>query len=297
MGPGNGGARVCPWYGPIIPGRLHLSRSRGRIGRRTVKTAASIAIIDFVGNYNKDLDTGESNVEARAVVAREFLRTHPDTYDFLVIFSTFEFATGDALAFHWGVQNKVQGLGLAQYDVSHLFGSAGRLLGYIDMAALTRYVTDPLQPAFETVLATLGHEMLHQWSGRARFVDASGHLSAALLGRDNSHWSDLLDTNASVLYGHKWRDNHDGTFTSEAMRKFFSPLDLYLAGVYSEAEVPPFLLIDNPQHDPTVLPQANITVQGTARTDHHRRGDCGRRSPNTGGGSRRQRPSALPGFC
>jgi len=131
-----------------------------------------IAIIDFVGNYNKDLDTGESNVEARAVVAREFLRTHPDTYDFLVVFSTFEFTTGDALAFHWGVQNKVQGLGLAQYDVSHLFGSDGRLLGYIDMAALTRYVTDPIQPAFETVLTTLGHEMLHQWSGRARFMDA-----------------------------------------------------------------------------------------------------------------------------
>jgi subtilase family serine protease len=226
----------------------------------------NVAIIDFVGNYNKDLDTGESNVEARAVVAREFLRTHPDTYDFLVVFSTFEFATGDALAFHWGVQNKVRGLGLAQYDVSHLFGSAGRLLGYIDMAALARYVTDPLQPAFETVLTTLGHEMLHQWSGRVRFMEASGQLSAALLGRDSSHWSDLLDTHASVLYGHKWRNNHDGSFTSQAIRKFFSPLDLYLAGVYSAAEVPPFLLIDNPQHDPTVLPQPNITVQGTART-------------------------------
>src|SRR5947207_12833586 len=45
----------------------------------------SIAIVDFVGNYDQRLATGENNVEARAVVAREFLRTHPDTYDFLVV--------------------------------------------------------------------------------------------------------------------------------------------------------------------------------------------------------------------
>jgi hypothetical protein len=70
-----------------------------------------IALIEFAGNYDKELENGAPNVEARAVVAREFLRTHADAYDFLVVFSTFEFASGEAVAFHWRVQNSVQGIG------------------------------------------------------------------------------------------------------------------------------------------------------------------------------------------
>ncbi|MGE3540694.1 MAG: CARDB domain-containing protein [Candidatus Tectimicrobiota bacterium] len=224
-----------------------------------------VAIIDFVGDYARTLPGGRQNIEARAVVAQEFFRTHPDQYDFLVLFSTFDFQTGEAAALHWGVQNTVQGIGIAPYNVAHLFGSAGRLLGYIDMAALSRHVLDPLQPRFEDTLSILGHEVLHQWSGRARFLDAQGQVSYALLGRNGAHWSDLLDTNASVLYGHKWRDNRDGTFTSEAVRKFLSPLDLYLAGWYRADEVPPFVLIDSPGHDPTLVPQPGLTLPGTAR--------------------------------
>ncbi|MDH3599207.1 MAG: hypothetical protein OEU26_06155, partial [Candidatus Tectomicrobia bacterium] len=227
---------------------------------------SQIAIIDFVGNYNRRLDSGQDNVEARAVVAQEFLRTHPDSYDFLVVFSTFEFATGNATALHWQVQNQVAGIGLRTFDVSHRFGSDGRLLGYIDMAALSRHATDPLQPTFEDTLSILGHEVMHQWSGRARFIDEHGELSTALLGKDDSHWSDLLQTNASVLYGHKWRDNGNGTFTSEAIQSFFSPLDLYLAGWYAADEVSPFFLIDNPNHNTAVPPTPDMTVEGTSRT-------------------------------
>jgi hypothetical protein len=68
------------------------------------------------------------------------------------------------------------------------------------------------------------------------------------------------------LYGHKWRDNRDGTFTSEAVRRFFSPLDLYLAGFYQASEVPPFWLIESPEHQADVTPKPGITVQGRAHT-------------------------------
>jgi hypothetical protein len=142
-----------------------------------------IAILDFAGTYDRHLDGGSPNTEARAVVAREFFRTHPDAYDFLVVFTTFGFQTDGVDAMHWGVQNQVQGIGLAPYDVSELFGSAGRLLGYIDMADLSSHSADPIEPAFEKTLSTLGHEVLHQWSGRVRFVDAQGYISNALLGR------------------------------------------------------------------------------------------------------------------
>jgi subtilase family serine protease/fibronectin type 3 domain-containing protein/flagellar hook assembly protein FlgD/Tol biopolymer transport system component len=236
----------------------YLAVHRSDLGR--------VAVMDFAGNYDSTLDSGADNLEARAVVAREFFRTHPDTYDFLVVFSTFEFDSADRVAMHFGVQNQVRGIGLGQFDESHLFGSNGHLLGYIDMGALSRHQTDSLKPAFESTLATLGHEVMHQWSGRARFVDAEDKVSTALLGQDGNHWSDLLDTNASVLYGHKWRDNHDGTFTSEAVLRFFSPLDLYLAGFYQASEVPPFLLIESPEHPADALPKAGITVHGRATT-------------------------------
>ncbi len=67
-----------------------------------------ISIIELSGNYDKALSDGTSNVEPRAVVAQEFLRTHPDNYDFIVVFSTFEFDTGDAMAFYHRLQNQVQ---------------------------------------------------------------------------------------------------------------------------------------------------------------------------------------------
>ncbi|HEX5057249.1 MAG TPA: prenyltransferase/squalene oxidase repeat-containing protein, partial [Gammaproteobacteria bacterium] len=229
----------------------------------------AVSVIDFAGNYNKTVNSRD-NLEPRAVVAREFFRTHADNYDFLVVFTTFEFNSGDAAAFHLGLQNHIKGIGLPQYDHSTLFGSKGRLGGYIDMAALSRWVMDPLRPEFERVLAVMGHEMLHQWSGNVRFDQGQGP-ETALLGDDDSHWSDLLDTNASVLYGHKWRDNHDGTFTSEGFRKFLSPLDLYLAGLYRADEVPPMTLIVNPALDPRVTPEQGLlvhgtTISGTART-------------------------------
>lgn len=224
-----------------------------------------ISIIEISGNYNKELAPGQPNVEPRAVIAREFFRTHPDRYDFIVAFSSFEFDTGEALAFHWPVQNKVKGIGVPEFDVSNLFGSQGKLQGFTDMAALTRYKTDPLDPEFETVLSVMAHEILHQWASHVRFRLPDGSVSEGLLGRDNSHWSYLLDTDASVEYGAQWKDNGDGTFTAVGTRKFFSPLDLYLMGFYRKEEVPPFFLIENPAIDKRQFPQENVTITGTRR--------------------------------
>lgn len=230
-----------------------------------VEDRGHVSVIDFSGNYDADLPDGSPNSEARAVVAKEFYRTHADEYDFLVVFSAFEFDSGDAVAFHMGVQNKVEGIGVPIFDNSVEFGSDGKLQGYIDMAALSRYEVDPFNPDFEFLLGVLSHEILHQWAAKVRFKNPDGSLNEGLLGKDNAHWSYLLDSNASVEYGAKWRDNGDGTFTATAVRKFFSPLDLYLMGLYRADEVPPFTLIENPEIDKTQLPRENVTVAGVPR--------------------------------
>ncbi len=255
---------LLPWFayadnpGPIDPFPL-----TGAYSANFVRDQDHVSIIEIAGDYNRTLISGQSNAEPRAVVAQEFFRTHPDEYDFLVVFSTFEFDTGDAVALHWGVQNKVQGIGLPQYDNTELYGSDGKLQGYIDMAAVSRWSMEPLDPAMENTLSTMAHETLHQWSAFVKYKDSGGSDSEALLGRDGAHWSYLLDTDASVLYGSDWKDNGDGTFTSVGTRTFFSPLDLYLMGMYSSEEVPPMVLIENSEIDKTLPPQENVTISGT----------------------------------
>ncbi|MBC3872944.1 CARDB domain-containing protein [Undibacterium flavidum] len=232
---------------------------------RHLKDKNDVSVIQLTGNYGIKSGDGQVNVEPRTVIAKEFYRTHPDHYDFIVVFSNFEFDTGDALASHLGVQNKVKGLGIPQFDNTKEFGSSGKLLGYIDMAALSRYTTNPFNPDFESVLRTFSHEFLHQWGARVRFKAADGTLSTALLGKDNSHWSFLLNSGASVEYGNQWRDNSDGSFTSTGGYQFFSPLDLYLMGMYKKNEVPTFFLIDNPNIDKNRLPLSGVTVSGVRR--------------------------------
>lgn len=229
-----------------------------------VEDRDQIAIMNFAGNYDKKLASGEFNLEARSVVAKEFFRTHPDQYDFLVVFSSFEFDTGDALAFYLGVKNDIKGIGRAEFDNTQLFGSDGKLQGFIDMAALNRYELDPLKPNFDKVLSVLSHETMHRWGSFVKYKNSAGDFSDSLLGHQDAHWSYKLDSSASVMYGADWRDNKDGSFTSAMTRKFFSPLDLYLMGIYGASEVPPFMVIQNDEIDKEQFPKLNDTIAGSA---------------------------------
>ena len=137
------------------------------------------------------------------------------------------------------------------------------------MGNLSKLVSEPLDPKFEDTLYLLSHEIMHRWAARAKFRDSSGNSSSALLGKDGSHWSFLLDSGGSLMYGNRWQDNGNGTFTSlmpQSEQKFYSPLDLYLMGMIDKSKVPPMLLIDSPGVDPGRLPEAGVTISGTAKT-------------------------------
>lgn len=237
----------------------------GQFKARLLRDANHLALMELSGSYDRDQAGGAINVEPRTVVANEFYRTHQDRYDFLVVFSTFEFDTGESLAFHLGVQNKVKGIGIAQYNNTASFGSQGKLQGYIDMAALSRYVSNPFDAGFDKVLQIFAHEFLHQWGANVRYRNSVGELRGDMLGKDDAHWSFLLSSGASVAYGKQWRDNGNGTFTSVAHGQFFSPLDLYLMGMYKKEEVPPFYLIENAAVERTRLPQNGVTISGVRR--------------------------------
>src|SRR5262245_13303792 len=176
--------------------------------------------MELDGVYDRQPEERRSDeVAVRQAVAREFLRTHDDDYDFLVIVTRFPFSFGSddeslgVRARYYGFKNDVQVIGVPIFDDSAAWGSASRMQGYIDMGPFASLVTDPLDRRFDATLSTLAHEVGHRWLSHARFRADDGSLSDALLGIDRSHWSFLLQSSNSVMYGNEWRDNGDGTFT------------------------------------------------------------------------------------
>ena len=233
----------------------------------TIGDYGNITVMEVAGNYDAKNPDDTLNDTPRQEIAKEFFRTHKDEYDFLVIFTNFNFQMlfDDTEAFYSQVQNDIQGIGLEVFDNSDLYGSSGKLQGTIDMGNISNLITNSLDPEFENTLDTLGHEVLHRWSAFVKFKEADDSISSALIGKHDSHWNFLLDTDASLLYGNDWQDNGDGTFTSIASRKYYSPLDMYLMGFYDSSEVPPMLLIENPDIDPISDSEVGVTINGTPR--------------------------------
>lgn len=225
----------------------------------SVEDVGSLTVIEFDGDYTRGLTA------PRQEIAAQFYATHPDDYDFLVVFSTFEFETGGATAFHNLIRNDTAGIGLPPYDHSAAFGSAGRLQGYIDMAAASRYSFAPSSPGYQDLLTTFLHEVMHRWGMSLRFIDSAGNDSGDLIGADSAHWSYFFDTDASVMLGNDWALQQDGTFRSVDIKHRYSPIDLYAAGFASPSEVPPFMLIRNGTGGAeTDLPRLGATSGGTA---------------------------------
>ncbi|MBI5485404.1 MAG: hypothetical protein HY888_13240, partial [Deltaproteobacteria bacterium] len=226
----------------------------------------NVTVMEVTGNFDAINSDGSKNVAPRQAIAKEFFRTHKDEYDFVAIFTNFDFQRPPgAVAYYTSVKNDVQGIGQGLFDYSSSYGSNGKLQGTIDMWNLLKIVNDPLNPRFDFSTDILIHETLHRWGAYAKFKDWNGSVSNALLGYQAAHWSFLFDSGGSTHYGNKWQNNGDGTFTSTAVRKYYSPLDLYLMGMIDKTRVPPTLLIDNPAINPETRPELGATISGTAR--------------------------------
>lgn len=227
----------------------------------------NINTIEITGNFDAMNPDGSQNDLPRKAVATDYFKNHPDQ-DFLIFFSTFDYAMPEveAKGFYTEVKNDTQGINRTILDNSAQYGSAGMLQGTIDMGNITQLAANPYGPKLEETLTTLNHELGHRWLAAVRLKQPDGSLSSALIGRDDAHWSYLLDTKGSLMYGNGWKDNGNGTFTSVSKQNTFSPLDLYLMGMIPKVQVPPMLLIDNPAVDKTQLPQLGATISGIART-------------------------------
>ncbi len=235
---------------------VHITKA-GTAALDVSRSSGPVRVIEYAGAYDRGLSG------PRSEVASSIIEATGEDVDFIVAFTGFEYETGDALAFYNRIKNEVRGIGQDQLDYSAQFGSRGRLHGYIDMAATSRYTFDVREPSFRNVLNTLAHEIMHRWGVYARYTDAAGVVKNDLFGRDGSHWNLLADTSASLMYGAKWQQDADGTYRIVEARERFSRWDLYLAGLADASEVPPMRLLRGSPLSPNELPIIGMQTQAT----------------------------------
>lgn len=221
-----------------------------------VEYSGELAIIDLGDDYSRGLTA------PRQAVAASYATRFRSDVDFLIVWTGFEFATGDARAVYLPIRNDVSGIGQATFDHSAAFSSPS-MQGYVDMAAFSRWTLNPRAPAFEETLDTLTHELMHRYGSYVHRRDEGGIVRADLLGREASHWSFLFDSDASVLYGNDWRDLGGGNFESIDTLHRYSALDQYLAGWISASEVGPMRLLQSAAADPGALPRRGARIAAT----------------------------------
>ena len=218
--------------------------------------------------------TGSTEIDLIAI-AQRFYQTHEDVYDFLVVFTNFDFNLDGAFAYELNIANQVTGIGEVSvppvFDFSSDFGSS-RLQSVVNMGSLLRYPPDPFTVFFrnaDSTLSLLGQEAGHRFLAFVTFDDPEGSSdSTALLGRDLAHWSFLFNSDASVMEGNRIRDNGDGTFTTTGVVEQYSEIDQYLMGLRSPQEVEPTFLVKEPGFviNPGRPPEKDVTFPGR-RTD------------------------------
>lgn len=163
----------------------------------------------------------------------------PDGARTLIVFATFE--AGDQELFYTALSNDV--LGLGEGDEAAIFdqspGSA--LEGYAWMGSLEGL--DAAGPYFAT--EAFLHEIAHRWGIFVR-VTRPDLPADVLLGRNQTHFSFLADTNNSPMEGNRWRQVSDDRWSTrfdEPPRFQYTPLELYLMGLIPPSEVPPMRVL------------------------------------------------------
>ncbi len=173
-------------------------------------------------------------------VMKKFYMYYPDSYDFVVIFSTF-YNPNDA---DYGnvVYNPTKGIGIDKvYYLNNLatYGSGEKLKHITVMHYLSR---------FENSSANLTHEIGHYWLMYISDPDLT------ISRNGDGHWSNFMDTatkengvvHLSPMSGYPLKDNGNGTFSVDDImpRSYnkFNSMELYLMGLLPASETKPLTL-------------------------------------------------------
>jgi hypothetical protein len=177
--------------------------------------------------------------DAFELARSSFYQTQSDRVRLIMVFSTFK--DGGKALFYLPLANDIQGLGEGQPASIFDNTPSSMLDGYAWLGNL-----GALETAGDSYVSeAFVHEIAHRWGA---YVHISNPLypQDILLGRQNMHWSFLVDSKGSPMEGNAWTDQGSHMFVTSFGNPpdlAFSPLDLYLMGVLPPSAVPPFQVI------------------------------------------------------
>jgi uncharacterized protein (TIGR03437 family) len=218
-----------------------------------------------------------SNSDAVDIVtaAQKFYETHDDAYDYLVFFNSVGVPAAEgAVAYEVTVRNQRSGYGDSLVDSGSEYGSPRRLQSVINMGPLYQYPSDPngivgaRGPTGDTPLTILGHETGHLFLAFASVREPNDPRAMPMLGRALVHWAFNFNSEASLLEGNRIQDDGEGAsprFRTVATVQGYSPLDQYLMGFRTPAEVPATFVVTNATVPAARAPQPGISFGGSRR--------------------------------
>lgn len=205
-----------------------------------INTDLQVVVLEGDLFYSKDGNKMVINNEA----INTFYDTNDDEFDFIIIYNNFSVKNGSIVAQYFNITNDFHGTGNNNRHIASIYGSRGKLKGIASMGNINQYGNEDTNDLDWSVNFVI-HEIMHHWSGRAKFRDDSGNISTALLKNEDSldHWS-IYNDSISPLGGSGWQDNGDGTFTNQLSlttdaRRKLSNLDLYFMGILPKQLVGP----------------------------------------------------------
>jgi hypothetical protein len=263
-------------YGSIV------SAASGIVGVAPGGSGGEVNLVDLGGEPRELAGAiAERFLRGRTVdnlaVSRTFYRELADSYDSLVVWTNFDSDEDDAFAYSVPVSNDASGTGDGVYDFTEAWGSEGELETYVFMGDVRRYPRDPNErvpgaASRPTTLGLLAHEVGHRFLTSAQVLHP-GVAVDVLLGRQSSHWSFFLDTDASFLEGNDIQEESPGRFRTVETVSRYSRLDLYLMGLADASEVAPFFVVTGASAnvfgeplDNESTPREGVVITGT-RTD------------------------------
>lgn len=247
----------------ITPGPSVLLPHPVDFTRDPLSTVRSAVVENFTPNIGID----------QVAIAKAFLASHPDTFDFLALFFSIKHpgrpsfpGTGVDVIY----QNRTRGIGRGQYNFAKVLGTSGKLKAIATMFDFEAYPADPHQsfprtPAElgRTPLELVSHEIAHYWLASPHILE-NGVMTTNLLSDGCCHWSFTFDADGSFMNGNDIHDNGSGTFTTTDPLVRFSSLDQYLMGLIPPSAVGPMFYVTSPAG---VLPnddaRKNVTFSGT----------------------------------
>jgi MYXO-CTERM domain-containing protein len=223
----------------------------------TVAASSSAAQGPYVvirddGSLTKPITDPDIN---RQAIMKQYKASGAPVPDILSVWTTFPMGGEVFETLFDPVANDVKGIGLDQdYGGDGTFPSdtppLRSMLLHNDVLALAQRATTQDAPVdgFADYLFLL--ELSHNWGPEVRIpsaADGGGGPSTELEGFP-FHWSFWNDMGGSPAGGNLWKNNGDGTFTTQGQKPSamtYSMLDLYLMGLADASEVKPFGVLEN----------------------------------------------------